>query len=121
METPKSGSGKFDVLFMVEAREFLAGIDVKARNKIIYNIDRARLHNDKELFKKLKDEIWEFRTLFNKTHYRLFAFWDKTGKQDTLVISTHGIIKRTGKTPDKELDKAETLRKKYFILKKQQQ
>ena len=40
---------------------------------------------DKELFKKLNDEIWEFRTLYNKTHYRLFAFWDKTDKDMTLL------------------------------------
>lgn len=109
---------KFEVLFMNEAREFLTGLDTKARDKIIFNIDRAKLHNDKELFKKLTGEIWEFRTLFNKTHYRLFAFWDKTSKQETLVISTHGIIKKTDKTPDKELNKAETLRIQYFKFKK---
>ena len=120
MET-KRQSSKFEVLFMDEAREFLAGIDIKARSKIIFNIYRAKLHNDKELFKKLKDEIWEFRTLYNKTHFRLFAFWDKSGKQETLIISTHGIVKKTGKTPDKEIEKAEALRKKYFNLKKSQQ
>lgn len=109
---------KFEVLFMNEVREFLAELDEKARNKIIFNIDRAKFHNDRELFKKLTEEIWEFRTLFNKTHYRLFAFWDKTNKQDTLVISTHGIIKKTDKTPDKELNKAKTLRMNYFKIKK---
>jgi len=120
MET-KRQSPKFDVLFMEEAREFLTSIDEKARSKIIFNIDRAKLHNDKELFKKLKDEIWEFRTLFNKTQFRLFAFWDKTGKQETLVISTHGIIKKTAKTPDKEIEKAEALRIKYFNYKRSKQ
>ena len=103
---------------MEEARTFLANIDDKARNKIIFNIDRAKFHNDKELFKKLTNEIWEFRTLFNKTHYRLFAFWDKTDKQEVLVISTHGLVKKTGKTPDKDLAKAEALRIKYFGFKK---
>ena len=85
---------KFDVLFMEDVREFLATVDQKSKDKIIYNIDRAKLHNDKELFKKLKGEIWEFRTLYNKTHYRLLAFWDKSDKSETLVISTHGIIKK---------------------------
>ncbi|MFA4851998.1 MAG: type II toxin-antitoxin system RelE/ParE family toxin [Bacteroidales bacterium] len=111
-------TSEFKVLFMDEARTFLAGIDVKARNKIIFNIDRAKFHNDRQLFKKLTDEIWEFRTLFKKTHYRLFAFWDKTDRQDTLVISTHGVVKKTGKTPYKELTKAEALRIKYFEFKK---
>jgi len=70
--------------------------------------------NDKELFKKLNSEIWEFRTLLNKTHYRLFAFWDRTDKQDTVVISTHGLIKKTGKTPQGDIEKAERLRKIFF-------
>lgn len=109
---------KFNVLFMEDAREFLAFIDQKSKDKIIYNIDRAKLHNDKELFKKLKGEIWEFRTLYNKTYYRLFAFWDKTDKSETLVISTHGIIKKTDKVPDKEYERAKILRQKYFKLKK---
>jgi len=33
--------------------------------------------------------------LYNKTAYRLFAFWDK--EKETLVIATHGIIKKTKK------------------------
>jgi phage-related protein len=70
--------------------------------------------SDKELFKKLKDEIWEFRTLFKKSHIRLFAFWDKTDKMDTVVITTHGIIKKTGKTPKSDIEKAERIRKSYF-------
>ncbi len=85
---------KFQVQFLEEAVEFLDNLDEKARDKVIYNIQKARFSNDRELFKKLKDEIWEFRTLFNKTHYRLFAFWDKTGKTKTVVISTHGLIKK---------------------------
>ena len=44
--------------------------------------------------------------------YRLFAFWDT--EQDTLVIGTHGIIKKTQKTPMKEISKAETMRSIYF-------
>jgi phage-related protein len=110
---------KFQVQFLEEAAEFLDSLDEKARDKVIYNIQKARFSNDKELFKKLKDEIWEFRTLFNRTHFRLFAFWDKTGNQETVVISTHGIIKKTDKTPVTELEKAEKIRKLYFERKKQ--
>lgn len=68
---------------------------------------------DKELFKKLENtEIWEFRTLYNKTAYRLFAFWDNDG--ETLIVTTHGIIKKTQKTPQKEISKAEKIREEYF-------
>ena len=105
---------KFQVRFLEEAARFLDSLDEKARDKVIYNIQKARFSNDKELFKKLKDEIWEFRTFFKRTHYRLFAFWDKTEKTDTVVISTHGITKKTDKTPGTELVKAEKIRKLYF-------
>ncbi len=110
---------KFQVQFLEEAAEFIDSLDEKARDKVIYNIQKARLSNDKELFKKLKDEIWEFRTLFNRTHHRLFAFWDKTGQTETVVISTQGLIKKTEKTPGGELEKAERIRKLYFERKKQ--
>ena len=100
---------------MEDVKDFLDGLDEKARDKIFYNIWKARSTNDKELFKKLQDEIWEFRTKFNKTYFRLFAFWDKADKEDTVVISTHGLIKKTDKIPQSEIDKAEKLREKYLI------
>ena len=107
-------TAKFRVEFLFDAAEFIDKLDEKTRDKVIYNIQKARISNDKELFKKLKGEIWEFRTLYNKTHYRLFAFWDKSGNTETVVISTHGIIKKTDKTPPGEIEKAENLRKLYF-------
>jgi len=105
---------KFQVQFLEEAADFLDNLEEKEREKIYYNIKKAQVTNDRELFKKLKNEIWEFRTLFNKTHYRLFAFWDKVGNSETVVISTHGLIKKTDKTPVADLEKAERLRKFYF-------
>lgn len=72
------------------------------------------MSNDKELFKKLTNDIWEFRTLFKKTYYRLFAFWDKTESTETLVLTTHGLVKKTSKTPKGEIEHAEQIRKRYF-------
>ncbi|WP_407635539.1 type II toxin-antitoxin system RelE/ParE family toxin [Nonlabens dokdonensis] len=69
---------------------------------------------DNTLFEKLNSDIWEFRTLYNKKQYRLFAFWDKTDNKVTIVIATHGIVKKTQKTPKKEIDKATELMNKYF-------
>ena len=107
-------SPKFRVEFLKEALDFLDSLDEKARAKVIYNIDKARHSNDKEIFKKLTDEIWEFRTLFNNVHYRLFAFWDKRDKVDTIVVSTHGLVKKTAKTPKSDLIRAERSRQQYF-------
>lgn len=109
---------KFKVQLLEEVDRFLNGLNEKARTKIIYNLRKAQIVNDKELFKKLNDNVWEFRTLHNRTYYRLFAFWDKTSKTETLVISTHGIEKKTGKTPPKEIAKTERIMKQYFEAKK---
>ena len=108
------GNYKFNIKFLEEAHEFLDGHDEKTRDKIFYNVWKARSSNDKELFKKLQGEIWEFRTKFNKTYYRLFAFWDKTDRTDTVVISTHGLVKKTSKVPKSEIERAEKAREKYF-------
>ena len=109
---------KFKVDFLEEVKDFLDKLDEKARDKIFYNIWKARSTNDKELFKKLQNEIWEFRTLYNRTYYRLFAFWDKDDERETVVISTNGLIKKTDKIPKNEIEKAERLREKYFNQKR---
>jgi phage-related protein len=104
----------FDIELLPEAVEFLNELDDKTREKIYYNLRKAQSTNDNELFKKLNENIWEFRTLYNNKGYRLFSFWDKTEKQETLVIATHGILKKTQKTPPKEIKKAEEIRKGYL-------
>ncbi len=105
---------RFKVELLDKAIDFLDSLDEKTRDKVIYNIHKARVVSDKELFKKLSGEIWEFRTLYNNIYIRLFAFWDKTSKIETVVISTHGLIKKTDKVPKAEIDKAEKVRKEYF-------
>lgn len=104
----------FEVIFLKQALEFLEKLDLKTRQKIYYNIDKAKLGLDPKLFKKLTDEIWEFRTKYGGQQYRLFAFWDKTDKSETLVISTHGIVKKVDKVPKAEIEKAERIRKEYL-------
>lgn len=86
----------------------------KAREKVYYNIKKSQYVRDQELLKKLNDFIWEFRTLHNGIAYRLFAFWDKSSGKDTLVIATHGFIKKKQKTPAHEIRKAEEIRVAYL-------
>ncbi len=104
---------KFQIAYMEEAIEFLESLPPKAKNKVVYNIGKSMYSIDKEIFKKLENsDIWEFRTLYNGIAYRLFSFWDTDN--ETLVVATHGITKKTQKTPAKEIAKAEALRKEYF-------
>ena len=49
---------KFEVLFLEDARHFIAGLDEKVRTKILYNIDKAKVLNDPKLFKKITVHIW---------------------------------------------------------------
>ena|SRR5690554_2369747 len=105
---------RFDTVLLEEAMEFLRKQNVKPKNKILQNIERASQKTDPKLFKKLQGEIWEFRTLYSGLQYRLLAFWDKTDKGDTLVLATHGTIKKTNKVDHKEIDKAERIRQQYF-------
>ena len=104
----------FDIELLPDAVDFLEHLDVKARDKIYYNMKKAQLVKDNELFKKLNDWIWEFRTLYNGKSYRLFSFWDKSDGIERLVVATHGILKKTQKTPTKEINKAEEIRKQYL-------
>jgi hypothetical protein len=45
---------------------------------------------------------------------RLLAFWDKTDVNETLVLATHGFIKKVDKVPANEIERAKAIRKKYF-------
>ncbi|HOW26465.1 MAG TPA: type II toxin-antitoxin system RelE/ParE family toxin [Bacteroidales bacterium] len=102
----------FEVEYLPEAEKFIEVQDEKVRKKILYTISLATLTKSSDLFAKLSGDIWEFRTLYEKNYYRLFAFWDKA--KAAYVICTHGIIKKSKKTPSKEIKKAEGIRKKYF-------
>lgn len=104
-------NAKFEVIFLEQAIDFMSKLDTKAKKKIYYNLDKAKLDNDPKLFKKLTDDIWEFRTLYQGIQYRLFAFWDKT---DTLVLSTHGMVKKVSKVPKAEIEKALKIKAEYF-------
>lgn len=67
-------------------------------------------------FKKLKSskDIFEFRVKDSNKFFRLFAFWDSKGDTETLIVCTHGLIKKTNKTPKQDIEKAERLKESYF-------
>jgi phage-related protein len=104
----------FEIIFLSDVFEFLKGLERKHYEKVLYNIRKVQIEPDPELFKKLNDDIWEFRTLYQGLQYRLLAFWDKSSPIETLVVSTHGFIKKRSKVPKKEIQKAIQQRTKYF-------
>ena len=107
----------FETRFLEEADKFISKFDFKTIRKIFYNIDLAEQTNDPRLFKKLKQDIWEFRTVYGGLQIRLLAFWDKTNDKKTLVMATHGFIKKIDKVPMNEINRAIKIKEIYFNLK----
>jgi|SRR6056297_3042385 len=105
-------SKSFNVLLSEEARTFIKSLDIKLQKKIAYNIQKSREVNDSRILKKLTKEIWEFRTRYDKQQIRLLAFWDPN--LNSLIICTHGFIKKTQKTPKSEIQRALEFRRKYL-------
>jgi phage-related protein len=104
----------FETRFLEEAVKFISTLDLKTARKVLYNIDLAEQTNDTKLFKKLKNDIWEFRTLYAGLQIRLLAFWDNTDGKETLVMATHGFIKKVDKVRANEIERAVRIREKYF-------
>jgi mRNA-degrading endonuclease RelE of RelBE toxin-antitoxin system len=104
------------VIFLPQAQDFVDKLDDKVRKKLFSIIRKTKDRIVGQWFIKLKssNEIYEFRFDELGRFYRLFAFWDNEGENETLIVSTHGIIKKTNKTLREEINKAEKTRKRYF-------
>ena len=103
---------QFDVEFLDEAYEFVQKLSVDEKKELLTNIEAARTTRDISLFKKLTKDIWEFRARYSGKQFRIFAFWDKTRK--SMVLGTHGLVKKTQKVPPQEIKHAEQVMKRYY-------
>lgn len=74
---------KLRTKFLEGTDDFLRKLNRKSVLKILYVIDLAEQTNNPKIFKKLQGEIWEFRSQFMGNQYRLLAFWDKRGEEET--------------------------------------
>lgn len=101
------------IILLDRVREFLKSLNPKILSKIYANMQKVQEGvNDKDIFKKLTGtDFWEFRTHYSGQCYRLIAFWDK--KERSLVVCTHGFVKKSQRTPEKEIAKAESIRLDY--------
>jgi phage-related protein len=96
----------------------LDSLSVKVAQKILWTL---KLLEDLEMlpsiyFKKLTgtDGIWECRIQYGSNIYRIFCFFDT----HSVVILTHGLIKKTQKTPKQEIERAESYRKDFLSRRK---
>ena len=95
--------------------EFVLGLTLKERAKVFETINyflelkNNNLSIKEKLSKHLEDGIFELRTYLSEKIARTLYFYQKGAK----IIITHGFIKKTQKTPSKEIEKAKVLRKLY--------
>ena len=97
-----------------EATSYFDEIDEKIKAKFFKSFEKVESGHKGDWFKHLEDEIWEFRERDSSKFYRIFAFWDKTDNKETLVLATHGFIKKVDKVPANEINRALRLRENYF-------
>jgi len=95
-----SGTGKEFPL------DFIKSLNVKARSKIFKYIEYLRANDsylDEPYSRHIRGKIRELRVDFSKNRFRLFYFCI-IGKT---IIILHAFLKKTDKTPLKEIETAE--------------
>jgi hypothetical protein len=98
---------KFEIELLDEARDFLWSIDEKARIKLFFIIDKSKKYNDPATFKKLDNDICEFRTKYKNLQHRLLAFWNKRNNRNTLVVALTGLLRKLIRFQNRRLRKQE--------------
>ncbi|MEX0608274.1 MAG: type II toxin-antitoxin system RelE/ParE family toxin [Balneolaceae bacterium] len=88
--------------------------DSKVKEKIQYVLELIRQVDrvPKKFLKHLTgtDGLYEIRVQYQSNIYRIFCCFD----EGNLIILFNGFQKKTQKTSKKEIDKALTIKKKYF-------
>jgi len=95
--------------------DFLDSLTIKERALILKNIEKLIEYKNNnynlstKFTKYLKDGIFELKVqLQNKTSRNLY-FYEK----DQMIIFTNGFIKKSQKTPSKEINKAKMIKEAY--------
>jgi len=104
----KTADGKCPV------KDFLNSMSGKVAQKITWVL---RLLEDLEVipssyFKKLvgTEEIWECRVQVGSNAYRIFCFF----LGNSVVVLTHGYVKKSQRTPKQEIERAEVYRRDFL-------
>ncbi|MCD8192363.1 MAG: type II toxin-antitoxin system RelE/ParE family toxin [Oscillospiraceae bacterium] len=111
--------GKIEVIFYdtpngdEPAREFLDSLDKKMQAKMVQTIAMLRDYGWelREPFSKaLESDIFELRAKQGSNITRVMYFFVVGNK----AILTHGFIKKTQKTPPREIERAKRYRKEFL-------
>ena len=98
--------------------KFYSSLGKEVQEKIDWVFELVRVADKipKKFFEHLNgtDGIYEIRVEYESNIYRIFCFFDK----GNIVVLINSFQKKTQKTPQKEIELAEKLKKQYFIDKK---
>lgn len=95
--------------------DFLESLSIKERALIYKNMEKlveykSNNYNLSDKFSKpLEDGIFELKVQLQNTTSRSLYFYEK----DKMIIFTNGFIKKSQKTPRKEIDKAKIIREVF--------
>ena len=95
-------------------REFIDSLPGKAAQKVVWTLSLLEELDTlpAAYFKKLvnTDDIWEVRVSLGSDAYRIFCFF----AGNSIVVLTHGLVKKTQKTPHREIERAEAYKREYL-------
>ena len=97
----------------VPAREFVDSLDDKAAARIDAFIERLRVYGNRmqgKFVKKLTDNIFELRVKQFDRIFRVLFFY----QPGMLIVVTSGFQKKTERTPQSEITRAEQLKKLWM-------
>ena len=97
----------------VPVKEFLDGLDIKMRQKMLRSIQALQdmgISFRMPLSESLEDGIFELRAKSGTNISRVMYFFIIGNR----AVLTHGFIKKTQKTPRRELQRAKDIRADYF-------
>ena len=105
--------GSFDIYAITDhgkclVQEFIDDLESADQKKIMALLQRAAEHgppNNTEKFKKLENNIWEFKSF----QVRILC----TLEERRVIILTHGFIKKRDKAPPGEIARAKELLAAY--------
>lgn len=108
------------VELLEEAEHYFLALNDKMQAKFLRAFDKTESGLKGPWFEKLtsKDGIFEFRERDQDKFYRIFAFWYGDTESKTLILCTHGLDKKTNKTPKSEIVKAIRIKQQYIKDKK---
>lgn len=92
---------------------WLNSIDSKPKKKILKTLSNIKEGNiDPSFFTKLSgnDDLWEVRVRFQQ-QYRIICFFIKDESGSKSLYLSNGFIKKTCKTPSKEIEKSKQIRR----------